>query len=126
MARDLGLRHERGVLDRRLPGPRRTADRLRGGHASRRRRRASMMDPGFWRGRRVLLTGHTGFKGAWLALWLHELGAAVTGFSGPPPSAPSLFDAAGGGERLGDPRGGQRADAGAPAGAGGGFPPAPP
>jgi CDP-glucose 4,6-dehydratase len=44
-----------------------------------------------WRGRRVLLTGHTGFKGAWLALWLHELGAAVTGFGGPPPTEPSLF-----------------------------------
>jgi len=41
-------------------------------------------DARFWAGRRVLITGHTGFKGAWLALWLHELGAAVTGFGGPP------------------------------------------
>jgi CDP-glucose 4,6-dehydratase len=48
----------------------------------------------FWHGRRVLVTGHTGFKGAWLALWLHALGAEVTGFSGPPPSEPSLFEAA--------------------------------
>ncbi len=37
--------------------------------------------PGFWRGRRVLLTGHTGFKGAWLALWLRRLGAEVTGLA---------------------------------------------
>ncbi len=47
-----------------------------------------------WAGRRVLLTGHTGFKGAWLALWLHELGAEVHGFSAPPPSEPSLFELA--------------------------------
>ena len=53
-----------------------------------------MPEPGFWRGRRVLLTGHTGFKGAWLALWLESLGAEVTGFSGPPPTRPSLFDLA--------------------------------
>ena len=52
------------------------------------RRRGAVIDPGFWRGRGVLLTGHTGFKGAWLALWLHELGARVTGFAGPPPSRP--------------------------------------
>ena len=38
---------------------------------------------GFWHGRRALVTGHTGFKGAWLTLWLHSLGADVTGFSGP-------------------------------------------
>ena len=48
----------------------------------------------FWAGRRVLLTGHTGFKGAWLALWLHDLGADVTGFAGPPPSDPNLFELA--------------------------------
>ena len=48
-------------------------------------------DPAFWGGRRVLVTGHTGFKGAWLALWLHALGAEVHGFSAPPPSEPSLF-----------------------------------
>ncbi|MEA2295797.1 MAG: CDP-glucose 4,6-dehydratase [Solirubrobacteraceae bacterium] len=46
----------------------------------------------FWQGRRVLLTGHTGFKGAWLALWLAHEGARVVGFSAPPPSAPSLYE----------------------------------
>lgn len=46
----------------------------------------------FWRGKRVLLTGHTGFKGGWLALWLHRLGAELTGFALSPPTTPSLFD----------------------------------
>lgn len=50
--------------------------------------------PDFWRGKRVLLTGHTGFKGSWLALWLHTLGAQVTGVSLPPATAPNLFDLA--------------------------------
>lgn len=44
-----------------------------------------------WRGRRVLITGHTGFKGAWLALWLEHLGADVHGFSLPPESADGAF-----------------------------------
>ena len=47
--------------------------------------------PDFWRGKRVLLTGHTGFKGAWMALWLHRLGAQVTGVSLPPTTTPNLF-----------------------------------
>jgi len=47
-----------------------------------------------WRGRRVLVTGDTGFKGSWLSLWLHALGADVTGFALAPPSDPSLFEAA--------------------------------
>ena len=45
----------------------------------------------FWAGRRVLVTGHTGFKGGWLSLWLGELGARVTGFSATPPTDPALF-----------------------------------
>ena len=49
-------------------------------------------DPEFWRGRRVLLTGHTGFKGSWLALWLLELGAQVRGIALPPEPGPNLFD----------------------------------
>ncbi len=67
---------------------------------------------GFWHGRRALVTGHTGFKGAWLTLWLHSLGADVTGFSGPPPTAPSLFELARVGELCADRRGDVR-DAGA-------------
>lgn len=52
-------------------------------------------DPDFWRGKRVLLTGHTGFKGAWLALWLNRLGAKVTGIALKPATQPSLFALAG-------------------------------
>lgn len=47
--------------------------------------------PNFWRGKQVLLTGHSGFKGAWLALWLCQMGAKVTGISLPPNSTPNLF-----------------------------------
>ncbi len=46
----------------------------------------------FWRGRSVFLTGHTGFKGGWLALWLSLLGAKVHGYSLPPPTKPSFFE----------------------------------
>jgi CDP-glucose 4,6-dehydratase len=53
----------------------------------------------------VLVTGHTGFKGAWLTLWLHSLGAEVTGFSGPPPTQPSLFELARVGDVCADVRG---------------------
>ena len=45
-----------------------------------------------YRGRRVLITGHTGFKGSWLALWLSELGAEITGLALPPPTSPSHWD----------------------------------
>jgi nucleoside-diphosphate-sugar epimerase len=48
----------------------------------------------FWAGKRVFLTGHSGFKGAWLALWLHRLGAQVMGFSLPPETSPSLSEQA--------------------------------
>ncbi|MDP3173769.1 MAG: CDP-glucose 4,6-dehydratase [Phenylobacterium sp.] len=51
-------------------------------------------DPSFWAGKRVLLTGHTGFKGSWAAIWLHRLGAQVTGLALAPDQAPSLFDLA--------------------------------
>lgn len=54
-----------------------------------------MIDEGFWRGRRVALTGHTGFKGAWLSLWLQRLGAEVSGFALAPATEPSLFALAG-------------------------------
>jgi len=47
-----------------------------------------------WAGRRVLVTGHTGFKGSWLSLWLHMMGAEVTGFALPAPTEPSLFEVA--------------------------------
>ena len=48
----------------------------------------------FWRGKKVLVTGHTGFKGAWLSLWLHRLGARVTGLALPPATDPNLFSLA--------------------------------
>ena len=51
-------------------------------------------DPKFWKDRRVLLTGHTGFKGAWLALWLSHMGARVVGLSLPPETKPNLFELA--------------------------------
>jgi CDP-glucose 4,6-dehydratase len=54
----------------------------------------------FWRGRRVLVTGHTGFKGAWLCMWLHELGAEVCGYALPPPTQPSLFEQADAGHGI--------------------------
>ena len=50
------------------------------------------MSENFWKGRSVFLTGHTGFKGGWTALWLTHLGAKVYGFSLEPPSSPSFFE----------------------------------
>jgi CDP-glucose 4,6-dehydratase len=50
------------------------------------------VDRAFWRGRRVLVTGHTGFKGSWLSLWLAQMGAEVTGLSNAVPTDPSLFE----------------------------------
>ena len=49
------------------------------------------VDPIFWQGKRVLLTGHTGFKGSWLSLWLQNLGANVHGLALEPPTTPNLF-----------------------------------
>jgi CDP-glucose 4,6-dehydratase len=59
----------------------------------------------FWRDKRVLLTGHTGFKGAWLSLMLADRGAQVTGLALAPPTQPNLFDAARVAERIDDRRG---------------------
>ena len=59
-----------------------------------------LVDPAFWRGRRVLVTGHTGFKGAWLTLWLRILEADVTGLSDGVPTSPSLFELAGAGRDV--------------------------
>lgn len=53
------------------------------------------MNADFWSGKRVFVTGHTGFKGGWLSLWLHQLGAKLYGFSLPPPTVPCLFEVAG-------------------------------
>jgi CDP-glucose 4,6-dehydratase len=55
----------------------------------------------FWAGRRVFVTGHTGFKGSWLSLWLQDAGAQVSGYSTSPPTTPNLFTAARVAERLG-------------------------
>jgi CDP-glucose 4,6-dehydratase len=54
----------------------------------------AQVDDRFWAGKRVLLTGHTGFKGGWAALWLHRLGAKVTALALPPDQEPSLFELA--------------------------------
>lgn len=54
-----------------------------------------MIDSQFWGGKRVFLTGNTGFKGSWLSLWLEALGAEVTGYALSPPTEPSLFELAG-------------------------------
>ncbi len=54
----------------------------------------------FWQGKSVFLTGHTGFKGSWLCLWLNALGAKVTGYALEPPTEPSLFDLARVGELV--------------------------
>ena len=53
-----------------------------------------MIDQNFWQGKRVFLTGHTGFKGSWLSLWLFSLGAEVKGYALNPPTSPSLFNEA--------------------------------
>ena len=52
------------------------------------------VDPAFWKGKKVFLTGHTGFKGSWLCIWLSDMGAIVTGYSKLPNTNPSLFNVA--------------------------------
>jgi CDP-glucose 4,6-dehydratase len=54
-----------------------------------------VINPEFWKGKSVFLTGHTGFKGSWLSIWLLEMGAEVTGYSVDIPTTPSLFEEAG-------------------------------
>src|SRR5882724_465842 len=54
-----------------------------------------MLDRSFWHGRKVFVTGHTGFKGSWLCLWLEALGADVAGYALDPPTNPNLFEQAG-------------------------------
>ena len=51
----------------------------------------AQVNPAFWQGKKVFLTGHTGFKGSWLALWLQSMGAKVKGFALEPPTSPALF-----------------------------------
>ncbi len=58
------------------------------------------IDPELWSGRDVLVTGHTGFKGSWLALWLQSLGARVSGLAPAPPTEPSLYALARVGEHM--------------------------
>ena len=59
-----------------------------------------MVSPLFWKGRRVLVTGHTGFKGAWLCAWLNQLGAQVFGLALAPEGSPNLFEALALGEKV--------------------------
>jgi CDP-glucose 4,6-dehydratase len=54
----------------------------------------SLVDTQFWRGKRVFLTGHTGFKGSWLSLWLQSMGAIVKGYALAPPTRPALYEEA--------------------------------
>ena len=59
-----------------------------------------MLNRSFWQYRRVFVTGHTGFKGSWLSLWLEAMGAHVTGYALAPPTEPSLFEQASVGECI--------------------------
>jgi CDP-glucose 4,6-dehydratase len=61
---------------------------------------AAVPHAGYWQGRRVLVTGHTGFVGGWLCTWLANLGAKVSGFALPPPTTPSFFESTRLAERL--------------------------
>src|SRR5687768_5116616 len=59
-----------------------------------------MVDRDFWRGRSVFLTGHTGFKGGWLATWLLDMGARLAGYALKPDTQPSYFEQCGLAERM--------------------------
>ena len=54
-------------------------------------RQSGRVLPEFWQGKKVYLTGHTGFKGSWMAIWLHKMGAEIYGYALEPPTTPSLF-----------------------------------
>jgi len=56
------------------------------------RRQRDMVDANFWKGKKIFITGHTGFKGSWLCLWLNRLDAKVTGYALNPPTNPSLYE----------------------------------
>lgn len=58
------------------------------------------MNAEFWRGKRIFLTGHTGFKGSWLSIWLQNLGSELTGYALLPPTTPSLYETAGVGHGM--------------------------
>lgn len=58
------------------------------------------VDPTFWRDRRVIVTGHTGFKGSWLSLWLQQMGAELLGYSSGVPTMPSLYESAAVGSQM--------------------------
>ena len=61
---------------------------------------SNRINPGFWNGRRVFVTGHTGFMGSWLCLWLKRLGADVSGYALAPPTEPSLYASLSLGDRM--------------------------
>lgn len=63
-----------------------------------------LVEVNFWRGRSVLVTGHTGFKGSWLTLWLRSMGARVAGLADGVPTSPSLYELAGAGEGVAEVR----------------------
>ena len=54
-----------------------------------------MTTPNFWLSKKIFLTGHSGFKGSWLSIWLYSLGANVTGYALQPPTSPNLFELCG-------------------------------
>ncbi len=63
-------------------------------------RKTAQVNPAFWKGKKVFLTGHTGFKGSWISLWLQTMGAIVKGYSLNPPTIPSLYFEANVGDNM--------------------------